>query len=100
MKFKVREGFVCYVEVAQKDGSGKVVGTVTNAHPGGSEVDFDAKTAANHKHKLEALDAKAEKFLAPAVIEQAPVVGAEVLAQLAALQAQVAALTAAQQPQK
>lgn len=97
MKFKVREGFVCLVDVAQKNEKGEVVGVVTNTHPGGSSVEFDAKTAKQHAHKLEAICSEAKKFLEPPELPKAE--GADEVAQLkatvAALSQQVADLSAA-----
>lgn len=69
MKFKVRDGFVCHVEIPQRDADGRPKEPIVNTYPAGTEVEMDADTAEKHKHKLEGLDRAANRFLLPSGVE-------------------------------
>lgn len=108
MKFQVREGFVVHDTkiVKVKQGSQEVKQPQTNTYYEGNEVDFDAATALEHLHKLEAKDKKAEDFVASLTtpeaaagqnIDHGAAIGAltEQIGNLAALVAQLAGAQAA-----
>ena len=97
MKFKVREGFVVHDTkiVKVKQGSQEVKQPQTNTYYEGQEVDFDAATATEHLHKLEAADKKAEEFVAGLTVPDSTATqGLDHSAAISALTEQISNLTA------
>lgn len=106
MKFKIRAGFSCPVinRTVTTDESGKeAVDISTTMYFAGKEVDLDDDQALSHLHKLEPLDATAEKFCADAIPVKPEPVGSPQfdMAQIAAMvEAQVTARMASLKPVK